>query len=114
MSVTWVAYLAGFVFYVWPERYGRQAPVFLVHLVSVILIPVFVYYGALGIRSVGQRIVSRHDRKIVNLRKELKERLDELKKKTAFDTTKTLIDRYSAGGSAKPGAAEEDAVLKPG
>ncbi|KAJ2460666.1 hypothetical protein GGF42_000693 [Coemansia sp. RSA 2424] len=114
MSVTWVAYLAGFVFYVWPERYGRQAPVFLVHLVSVILIPVFVYYGALGIRSVGQRIVSRHDRKIVNLRKELKERLDELKKKTAFDTTKTLIDRYSAGGSAKPGAVEEDAVLKPG
>ncbi|KAJ2792451.1 hypothetical protein GGI18_000394 [Coemansia linderi] len=111
MSVTWVAYLAGFIFYVWPERYGRQAPVFLVHLVSVILIPVFIYYGSLGIRSVGQRIVSRHDRKIAALKKELKERLDELKKKTAFDSTKTLIDRYSTEG-AKP-AAEERAP-KPG
>ncbi|KAJ2811528.1 hypothetical protein FBU31_007760, partial [Coemansia sp. 'formosensis'] len=86
------------------------APVFLVHLVSVILIPVFIYYGALGIRSVGQRIVSRHDQKIVRLRKELKERLDELKKKTAFDSTKNLIDRYSAGGGAKP----DEAAQKPG
>ncbi|KAJ2053731.1 hypothetical protein H4S04_000496 [Coemansia sp. S16] len=111
MSVTWVAYLAGFIFYVWPERYGRQAPVFLVHLVSVILIPVFIYYGARGIRSVGQRIVSRHDRKIVKLRKDLKDRLDELKKKTAFDSTKNLIDRYSAGGGAKP---DEGVVQKPG
>ncbi|KAJ2749415.1 hypothetical protein GGI19_005672 [Coemansia pectinata] len=110
MSVTWVAYLAGFIFYVWPDRYGRQAPVFLVHLVSVILIPVFIYYGARGIRSVGQRIVSRHDRKIVRLRKELKERLDELKKKTAFDSTKNLIDRYSTGGGAKP----DESVQKPG
>ncbi|KAJ2489055.1 hypothetical protein IWW37_004303 [Coemansia sp. RSA 2050] len=80
-------------------------------MVSVILIPVFIYYGSLGIRSVGQRIVSRHDRKIVGLRKELKERLDELKKKTAFDSTKNLIDRYSTGG-AKPGP--DEGVQKPG
>ncbi|KAJ2745471.1 hypothetical protein GGI20_002136 [Coemansia sp. BCRC 34301] len=115
MTVTWVAYLAGFIFYVWPDRYGRQAPVFLVHLVSVLLIPLFVYYGAQGIRSVGQRIVSRHDRRIVKLRNELKGRLDELKKKTAFDSTKTLIDRYSAGGGGSSAKPDEDiaAGVKP-
>ncbi|KAJ2001213.1 hypothetical protein GGI04_003829 [Coemansia thaxteri] len=104
LSIVWLAYLAGFVLYVWPGRYGSHANDFMAHLASILVIPVCIYYGAAGIRSVGQSIVVRHDRRILALRAELKERLDELKKKTAFDSTKSLIDRFSTGGAASTNA----------
>ncbi|KAJ2400942.1 hypothetical protein GGI23_001713, partial [Coemansia sp. RSA 2559] len=57
--------------------------------------PLVIYYGKMCISGIGNQVVDRHNSKIRTLRKELKEKLDELKKKTAFDSTKSLIDRYS-------------------
>ncbi|PIA18240.1 hypothetical protein COEREDRAFT_91150 [Coemansia reversa NRRL 1564] len=97
VGFAWLAYLLGFVLYVWPERYGTQASGFLMHSTLVATIPLVIYYGNLGIRAAWRRVIDRHDTRIKRLREELKERLDELKKKTAFDTTKNLIDKYTAG-----------------
>ncbi|KAJ2478415.1 hypothetical protein EV174_004326 [Coemansia sp. RSA 2320] len=58
LSIVWLAYLAGFVLYVWPGRYGSHANDFMAHLASILVIPVCIYYGAAGIRSVGQSIVN--------------------------------------------------------
>ncbi|KAJ1731745.1 hypothetical protein LPJ61_002387, partial [Coemansia biformis] len=96
-GIGWVAYLLGFILHVWPERHGSQASGFLVHATAVATIPAVIYYGNKAIRSMWQRSIRKHDARIARLREELKERLDELKKKTAFDSTKSLIDRFSAG-----------------
>ncbi|KAJ1989976.1 hypothetical protein GGI25_003264 [Coemansia spiralis] len=109
MGIGWLAYLAGFVLYVWPDRHGAQAADFLFHLLAVIVVPFIVYYGRIFIRGIGKRVVERHNSKLRGLRRDLKDRLDELKKKTAFETTKTLIDRYSAG-SKTPGKDSEDGL----
>ncbi|KAJ1886971.1 hypothetical protein LPJ66_009358 [Kickxella alabastrina] len=95
MGIGWIAYAAGFILYVWPERHAEQSEGFLFHLISVAIIPLVLYYGRIIIRAIGQRSVKKHERAVVELKKQLKDRLDELKKKTAFDTTKTLIDKYS-------------------
>ncbi|KAI8319350.1 hypothetical protein GQ54DRAFT_299386 [Martensiomyces pterosporus] len=94
--VAWVAYVAGFLLYVWPDRHTAQAGHFLFHIAALLIIPVAIYQGSVAIKAVGRRALDGHDRKVSRLNAELAERLDELKKKTAFDTTKTLIDRYSA------------------
>ncbi|KAJ2154770.1 hypothetical protein IW137_000247 [Coemansia sp. RSA 1287] len=101
-GIGWLAYVVGFVLYVWPERHGSHASAFLMHATLVATIPLAVYYGNVAIRTLCQRFISRHDSRIARLRAELKERLDELKKKTAFETTKTLIDRYSNGEKNVP------------
>ncbi|KAJ1722416.1 hypothetical protein LPJ53_003175 [Coemansia erecta] len=97
VGIGWLAYVAGFVLYVWPERNSSHADDLLFHLVSVVVLLVVLYYGRVVIRSLGQRAVVRNERVVDELKEQLKARLDELKKKTAFDTTKTLIDKYSIG-----------------
>ncbi|KAJ2778661.1 hypothetical protein GGI15_004108, partial [Coemansia interrupta] len=97
VGIGWLAYVAGFVLYVWPERNGSHADDLLFHMVSVVVMLVVLYYGRVVIRSLGQRAVERNARVVDELKEQLKGRLDELKKKTAFDTTKTLIDKYSMG-----------------
>ncbi|KAJ2559898.1 hypothetical protein EV175_000132 [Coemansia sp. RSA 1933] len=99
-GIAWAAYAAGVALYVWPERHGAQAGDFLIHATAVLVIPLVIYYGKVCISGIGNQVVDRHNTKIRTLRKELKEKLDELKKKTAFDSTKSLIDRYSLSNKA--------------
>ncbi|KAJ2829872.1 hypothetical protein IWW50_000599 [Coemansia erecta] len=112
--LVWLAYLVGFILYVWPNRHTTHAPSFLTHLTLITTIPLFVYYGNVGIRTVCERFIARHDAEIARLRAELRERVDELKKKTAFDSTKTLIDRYSAGEKKgeQEGGVRKDAAAR--
>ncbi|KAJ1927770.1 hypothetical protein EC988_010211, partial [Linderina pennispora] len=53
---------------------------------------------------VGRRAVSGYEKQIKKLRQEINERVDELKKKTAYDSTKTLVDRYSSAARGQPEA----------
>ncbi|KAJ1898751.1 hypothetical protein LPJ81_004271, partial [Coemansia sp. IMI 209127] len=94
-GMAWAAYVAGVVLYVWPDRHGAQATDFIIHATAVLVMPLVIYYGKVCIGGIGNQVVDRHNSRIRTLRKELKEKLDELKKKTAFDSTKSLIDRYS-------------------
>ncbi|KAJ1858691.1 hypothetical protein LPJ76_000753 [Coemansia sp. RSA 638] len=111
-GIGWLAYVVGFILYVWPERHGSHSSAFLMHATLVATIPLAVYYGNVAIRTLCQRFISRHDSRIARLRAELKERLDELKKKTAFETTKTLIDRYSNGEKNVPAEQGPTARLR--
>ncbi|KAJ1832768.1 hypothetical protein LPJ63_003265, partial [Coemansia sp. RSA 2711] len=104
-GVGWLAYAVGFALYVWPERHDTQASGFLLHATLVATVPLAVYYGNRAIRTLWHRVIGRHDARIARLQGELRERLDELKKKTAYDSTKNLIDRFSAGETA-PADAE--------
>ncbi|KAJ2236848.1 hypothetical protein IWW45_001453 [Coemansia sp. RSA 485] len=61
----------------------------------VFVLLLVLYYGRVIIRSIGQRSVKKHERTIKELKDRLKSKIDELKKKTAYDTTKSLIDKYS-------------------
>ncbi|KAJ2760119.1 hypothetical protein H4S06_001892 [Coemansia sp. BCRC 34490] len=108
MLVIWAVYAAGVALYVWPERHHRteeEGANWVVHLATVVTLPLVVYYGKLCIDGIGGRVVDRHNNRIRVLRGDLKEKLDELKKKTAFDSTKSLIDRYSIN-SKTPGKDE--------
>ncbi|KAJ2448562.1 hypothetical protein EV183_005381 [Coemansia sp. RSA 2336] len=96
-GICWLAYVIGYVLYIWPERHDSQSSGFLMHSTMVGGSPLLVYYGNVAIKTMCRRVISRHEARISRLREDLKERLDELKKKTAFDTTKNLIDRYSGG-----------------
>ncbi|KAJ2772195.1 hypothetical protein IWQ56_001485, partial [Coemansia nantahalensis] len=109
----WVAYVLGFTLHVWPERHRGQAGGFMAHVAALALIPAAMYYGNAAIRALWQRSIRKHDARIARLRAELKERLDELKKKTAFDSTKSLIDRFSAGEGAPPHTAAAAAGTLP-
>ncbi|KAJ2809525.1 hypothetical protein H4R20_000027 [Coemansia guatemalensis] len=112
VGIGWLAYLLGFVLYVWPERHGAQASGFLMHTTLVATTPLVIYYGNVGIRAAWRRVIDRHNTRIKRLREELKERLDELKKKTAFDTTKNLIDKYTAGEQTPAAERGQAARLK--
>ncbi|KAJ2719068.1 hypothetical protein GGI07_005433 [Coemansia sp. Benny D115] len=112
MGIGWVAYAAGFVLYVWPERHASHAEGFATHLLALLIIPLVLYYGRAMIRGVGQRSINKHERHIAELKKQLKERVEELKKKTAFDTTKTLIDRYSVKDERALSPAEKLRVME--
>ncbi|KAJ1743889.1 hypothetical protein IWW42_002608 [Coemansia sp. RSA 1085] len=96
-GICWLAYLIGYILYIWPERHDSQSSGFLMHSTMVGVSPLLVYYGNMTIKTMCKRVINRHEARISRLREDLKERLDELKKKTAFDTTKNLIDRYSGG-----------------
>ncbi|KAJ1802638.1 hypothetical protein LPJ56_006105, partial [Coemansia sp. RSA 2599] len=61
----------------------------------VLVLLVVLYYGRVIIRSIGKRSVRKHEQKISRLKEQLKSKIEELKKKTAYDTTKSLIDKYS-------------------
>ncbi|KAJ2856888.1 hypothetical protein J3B02_001349 [Coemansia erecta] len=63
----------------------------------VIVLLFVLYYGRVIIRSIGQRSIKRHEQTINGLKDQLKRKIEELKKKTAYDTTKNLIDKYSLG-----------------
>ncbi|KAJ2084027.1 hypothetical protein H4R24_000376 [Coemansia sp. RSA 988] len=112
VGIGWLAYLLGFVLYVWPERHGAQASGFLMHTTLVATTPLVIYYGNVGIRAAWRRVIDRHNTRIKRLREELKERLDELKKKTAYDTTKNLIDKYTAGEQTPAAERGQAARLK--
>ncbi|KAJ2716058.1 hypothetical protein H4R19_000860 [Coemansia spiralis] len=104
----WAAYVLGFIVHVWPERHrGQSSGWFLGHAAAVtVAVPAVMYYGNVAIRALWQRAIRKHDTRIARLRGELNERLDELKKKTAFDSTKNLIDRFSAAEAAPPAAGD--------
>ncbi|ORX72487.1 hypothetical protein DL89DRAFT_113669 [Linderina pennispora] len=103
-SIAWIGYLLGFILYVFPERHDSQALNFPQHCLAVLLGPFIIYYGNYAIRMVGRRAVSGYERQIKKLRQEINERVDELKKKTAYDSTKTLVDRYSSAARGQPEA----------
>ncbi|KAJ2375309.1 hypothetical protein IW150_002620 [Coemansia sp. RSA 2607] len=107
VGIGWVAYAAGFALYVWPERNASHAEDVLLHMACVVVILVVLYYGRVLIRSLGQRVVLRNEQVLDELKEQLKAKLDELKKKTAFDSTKTLIDKYSLGERQEKGSPSE-------
>lgn len=113
-GLVWLGYVGGFVFYEWPNRYAAHSTGFLIHLVSVVILPFLIYYGVVGIRAIGNQSIESHNRKLKRLRNELKDRIDELKKKTAYDSTKTLIDKYSSPGKGQSSSSSNDKAMTTG
>ncbi|KAJ1935106.1 hypothetical protein FBU59_005489, partial [Linderina macrospora] len=59
---------------------------FLTHFFCVALAPFVIYYGNAGIRALGRRSTKAYEQQIKVLREEIDERVDQLKKKTAYDS----------------------------
>ncbi|KAJ1961836.1 hypothetical protein GGI12_003019 [Dipsacomyces acuminosporus] len=96
-----------FISFLFWSRYARHWS-----LIVYSALHTFLGIASVLLMSMGGRALAGHDSKIKKLRTELDERLEELKKKTAFDTTKTLIDRYSARSKNAPNLNDAASRLK--
>ncbi|ORX93297.1 hypothetical protein K493DRAFT_408460 [Basidiobolus meristosporus CBS 931.73] len=73
-------------------------------LLPAFVIPFSIYYISRGVSYWYNRKRLNEENQLENLRVKQRQKVEELKKKTAYYSTKTLLDRYDTPVKAKPGA----------
>ncbi|KAJ2960797.1 hypothetical protein NQZ79_g3814 [Umbelopsis isabellina] len=104
----WAVYLA----YCFATLHNAEveAQTYAIKIAPVVLIPVIIYFGRRGLKWFYTRKQTNEESNVASLRAQQKLKVEELKKKTAYYTTKSLLERYDESSRQKakqpaPGAA---------
>ncbi|KAH8553561.1 hypothetical protein BGW37DRAFT_549483 [Umbelopsis sp. PMI_123] len=95
----WAIYLA----YCFATLHNADVEIetFALKVAPVLLIPVIIFFGRRGLQWFYSRKQANEESNLSNLRAQQKLKVEELKKKTSYYTTKSLLDRYDQTSKPK-------------
>ncbi|PVU99839.1 hypothetical protein BB559_000350 [Furculomyces boomerangus] len=93
-GVAWVVFSAGFWYFGTNKETPLSSHTFTLCTTISILGPIIVYYTNKMIMGLFNRSIRKQDKLIKELVTQQKEKIDELKKKTEFDTTRRIIEKF--------------------
>ncbi|CAM0140601.1 hypothetical protein VKS41_006626 [Umbelopsis sp. WA50703] len=78
-----------------------EARTYAIKIAPVVLIPAIIYFGRRGLKWFYTRKQTNEESNVASLRAQQKLKVEELKKKTAYYTTKSLLERYDESSRQK-------------
>ncbi|CAO3627000.1 unnamed protein product [Mucor fragilis] len=99
-TLLWTIYIAYYM-YTLHDKYSSNMQMQLFAASPILLGPICIYYVRKGLKWIYSKRLSSIATKLNTLRKKQKLKVEELKKKTAYYTTKSLLDRYDPASEKK-------------